>query len=114
MNRKSYLRCSWKRSQGSNSQRLSGKLNHILDELFSAAQRAYSGKRKCQKRQAETLKAERKISLLNNDYQRKRKACFLMKMRIDVETEKKINEFLDREEITANAERQFVISVKCL
>lgn len=33
-------------------------------------------------------------------------------MRIDVETAKKINEFLDREEITAKAERQFVIKIK--
>ena len=89
MNRKSYLRCSWKRSQGSNSQRLSGKLNHILDELFSAAQRAYSGKRKCQKRQAETLKAERKISLLNNDISKKKEGLFFDEMRIDVETEKR-------------------------
>ena len=58
------------------------------------------------------LTVERKISLLNNDISKKKEGLFFDEMRIDVETEKKINEFLDREEITANAERQFVISVK--
>ena len=53
-----------------------------------------------------------KISLLNNDISKKKEGLFFDEMRIEVETEKKIHEFFNREEITAKAARQFVVEVK--
>ena len=88
------------------------KLNHTLDDLSAQLRELIAEKESVKSDRLKLLTVERKISLLNNDISKKKEGLFFDEMRIDIETEKKINEFLDREEITANAQRQFVISVK--
>ena len=87
------------------------KLNHTLDELSAQLKELIAEKESVKSDRLKLLTVERKISLLNNDISKKKEGLFFDEMRIDVETEKKINEFLDREEITAKAARQFVISI---
>lgn len=60
------------------------------------------------------LKQFKNISLLNNEISKKKEGLFFDEMQIDVETENKINEFLNREKITAKAERQFAVEVKAV
>ena len=88
------------------------KLNHTLDELSAQLKELIAEKESVKSDRLKLLTVERKISLLNNDISKKKEGLFFDEMRIDVETEKKINEFLDREEITAKAVRQFVVEVK--
>ena len=88
------------------------KLNHTLDDLSAQLKELIAEKESVQSDRLKLLTVERKISILNNDISKKKEGLFFDEMRIDVETEKRINEFLDREEITANAERQFVIKIK--
>ena len=87
------------------------KLNHTLDELSAQLKELIAEKENVKSNRLKLLTVERKISLLNNDISKKKEGLFFDEMRIDVETEKKINEFLDREEITAKAVRQFVVEV---
>lgn len=88
------------------------RLNHTLDELSAQLKELMAEKESVKSDRLKLLTVERKISLLNNDISKKKEGLFFDEMRIDVETEKKINEFLDREEITAKAVRQFVVEVK--
>lgn len=88
------------------------KLNHTLDDLSAQLRELIAEKESVKSDRLKLLTVERKISILNNDISKKKEGLFFDEMRIDVETEKKINEFLDREEITANAQRQFVIKIK--
>ena len=88
------------------------KLNHTLDDLSAQLKELIAEKESVKSDRLKLLTVDRKISLLNNDISKKKEGLFFDEMRIDVETEKKINEFLDREEITANAVRQFVVNIK--
>lgn len=88
------------------------KLNHTLDDLSSQLKELIAEKESVKSDRLKLLTVERKISILNNDISKKKEGLFFDEMRIDVETEKKINEFWDREEITAKAIRQFVVEVK--
>lgn len=87
------------------------KLNHTLDDLSAQLKELIAEKESVKSDRLKLLTVDRKISLLNNDISKKKEGLFFDEMRIDVETEKQINEFLDREEITANAVRQFVVEV---
>ena len=102
--------------QDSNRRRLSEKikLNHTLDELSAQLKELIAEKESVKSDRLKLLTVERKMSLLNNDISKKKEGLFFDEMRIDVETEKKINEFLDREEITAKAVRQFIVEVRCI
>ena len=87
------------------------RLNHTLDDLSAQLKELIAEKESVKSDRLKLLTVERKISLLNNDISKKKEGLFFDEMRIDVETEKKINEFLNREEITAKAVRQFVVEV---
>ena len=90
------------------------KLNHTLDDLSAQLKELIAEKESVKSDRLKLLTVERKISILNNDISKKKEGLFFDEMRIDVETEKKINEFLDREEITAKAVKQFVVEVRCI
>lgn len=87
------------------------KLNHTLDDLSAQLKELIAEKERVNSDRLKLLTVEHKISLLNNDISKKKEGLFFDEMRIDVETEKKINEFLDREEITAKAVKQFMVEV---
>ncbi len=57
------------------------------------------------------LMIERRISALKNELLKKKEGLFFDEMRVDVDLENNINEFLGREKITAKAARQFVVEV---
>ena len=54
---------------------------------------------------------ERKVSQLKNEILKKKEGLFFDEMQIDVDLEKKINDFLGREEISVKAKRQFVLEI---
>lgn len=87
------------------------KLNHTLDDLSAQLKELIAEKESVNSDRLKLLTVERKMSLLNNDISKNKEGLFFDEMRIDVETEK-IKEFLNREEITAKAVRQFVVEVK--
>lgn len=90
------------------------KLNHALDDLNAQMKELTSEKERVKSDRLKLLTVDRKISLLNNEISKKKEGLFFDEMQIDVETENKINEFLNREKITAKAERQFAVEVKAV
>lgn len=90
------------------------KLNHALDDLNAQMKGLISEKERVKSDRLKLLTVDRKISLLNNEISKKKEGLFFDEMQIDVETENKINEFLNREKITAKAERQFAVEVKAV
>lgn len=90
------------------------KLNHALDDLNAQMKELMSEKERVKSDRLKLLTVDRKISLLNNEISKKKEGLFFDEMQIDVETENKINEFLNREKITAKAERQFVVELKAV
>lgn len=87
------------------------RLSHALD--------AFEGQMKELNRELETVKndrltlltIERKISALHHEIMQKKEGQFFEEMQIDVDLEKDINAFLDREKISAKAELQFVVEI---
>ena len=86
-------------------------LNHALDDLeLQMKERTYELEAVKSDR-LKLLMAERKISQLKNEMLKKKEGLFFDEMQIDVELEKKINEFLGREKISMRADRQFVLEI---
>ncbi|OQB13436.1 MAG: RNA polymerase-associated protein RapA [Firmicutes bacterium ADurb.Bin193] len=86
-------------------------LNHALDDFELRMKELNKEFEAVRSDRLKLLMIERKISALKNEIMKKKEGLFFDEMQIDVDLENKINEFLGREKISANAERQFVINV---
>lgn len=86
-------------------------LLHSLDDTELNMKQAEREKESVKSDRLKLLKIERKISSLKNEIRKKKEGLFFDEMRIDVDLENKINEFLGREKITARAARQFVLEI---
>ena len=86
-------------------------LFHSLDDTELDMKQAEREKESVKSDRLKLLKIERKISSLKNEIRKKKEGLFFDEMRIDVDLENKINEFLGREKITARAARQFVVEI---
>ena len=86
-------------------------LNHALDDLELQMKELNKELDALKSDRLKLLMEERKISQLKNEMLKKKEGLFFDEMQIDVDLEKKINEFLGRERISVKAERQFVLEI---
>lgn len=86
-------------------------LLHSLDDIELDMKQAEKERESVRSDRLKLLMIERKISVLKNELSKRKEGLFFDEMQIDVDLEKKINEFLGREKITAKAARQFVVEV---
>lgn len=86
-------------------------LLHSLDDLNLQMKELEKERESVKSDRLKLLMTERKIAVLKNEIAKKKEGLFFEEMQIDVDLEKKINEFLGREKITVKAERQFLVEV---
>ncbi len=86
-------------------------LNHALDDLELKMKELTKERETVKSDRLKLLMAERKISQLKNEILKKKEGLFFDEMRIDVELDKKINDFLGSEKISVRADRQFIIEI---
>ena len=86
-------------------------LNHALDDLELQMKELTKELEAVKSDRLKLLMAERKISQLKNEMLKKKEGLFFDEMQIDVELDKKINEFLAREATSVKAKRQFVLEI---
>ncbi|MDD4494963.1 MAG: hypothetical protein PHV32_11590, partial [Eubacteriales bacterium] len=60
------------------------------------------------------MEIDRKLSGLHNELKQQEEDLFIDGMQTDIDLEKQIHEFLEKEKPTANIERKFVLSVEGL
>lgn len=60
------------------------------------------------------LALEKKANLLRQEYLKKQESQFLDAMRLNLELERQIKEFTEKEKLTAKVTREFVVEVKPL
>ena len=87
-------------------------LNHALDDLELQMKELNKELDTLKSDRLKLLTAERKISQLKNEMLKKKEGLFFDEMQIDVDLEKKINEFLGREKLSVKADRQFIVEVQ--
>ena len=87
-------------------------LLHSLDDLNLQMKELEKERESVKSDRLKLLMTERKIAVLKNEMAKKKEGLFLEEMKIDVDLENKINEFLGREKITAIAERQFLVEIR--
>ena len=86
-------------------------LNHAIDDLELQMKELNKELDSLKSDRLKLLMAERKVSQLKNEMLKKKESLFFDEMQIDVDLEKKINEFLGREKISVKADRQFIIKI---
>ena len=86
-------------------------LNHALDDLELQMKELTKELDAVKSDRLKLLMVERKVSQLKNEMLKKKEGLFFDEMQIDVELDKKINEFLGRETISVKASRQFVLEI---
>lgn len=87
-------------------------LTHKLSELETQVKAADAERENITGDRLRLLALEKKANLLRQEYIKKQESQFFDAMRLDMELEQQIQEFMDQEELTAKVSREFVVKVE--
>ena len=87
-------------------------LSREIDELKKQVEAAEAERDGITNDRLKLLTLEKKANLLRREYMKKQESQFFDDMKLDLELERQIKEFTDREKLTARVTREFIIKVE--
>ena len=83
-----------------------------IDELKRRVEAAEAERDSITNDRLKLLALEKKANLLRREYMKKQESRFFDAMKLDLELERQIKEFTEREKVTARVTREFIIKVE--